>query len=169
MKIELRNVKHAAFASQETECFTASIFIDGEKAGEVSNEGQGGSDNFRPWALEKTLDEYAKTLPQYDASDLYGKPPGTEMADHSAETLIGELLNEWLVTKDLKRRIGKKMLFTVKGKKGIFAVSFKQPGALPKVLADKAMLATFAHRHQTETILNTLPFDEALKIFRESA
>lgn len=164
MKIELKNVKYAAFNSEETHCFSATLFIDGVKAGTVRNEGHGGSDDFHPWELEKRIDEYAKTLPPIDCTTFGGQ--GTMSS--SASILIGDLMNEWLVTRDLKRRIAKKMLFTKKGKDGVFVVSFKAPQALDVIVRDKGMLAAFAHRHQADIILNALPFEEALKIFRAS-
>ena len=33
MKIELKALKYSDFASQETHCFHANIYIDGKKAG----------------------------------------------------------------------------------------------------------------------------------------
>lgn len=63
MKIELRNVRHAAFASQETECFTASVWIDGRREGTVENSGAGGPMMFHPFALEERLEAHAATLP----------------------------------------------------------------------------------------------------------
>ena len=36
MKIELKNVKYSDFASHETHCFEASVYIDGKRAGIVS-------------------------------------------------------------------------------------------------------------------------------------
>lgn len=88
MKIELKNVKHAAFASQETDCFQASVYIDGARAGEVSNEGHGGPNRYEPWALQTRINEYAKTLPSvhYHGMDL----------PQDADTLIGDALNAHL-------------------------------------------------------------------------
>ncbi len=63
MKIELKNIKHAAFASEETYCFSASVLIDGVKEGEVSNDGHGGSHRWHPWALAAKVEKHAKTLP----------------------------------------------------------------------------------------------------------
>lgn len=161
MKVELKNVKYAEFNSEETNCFHATILIDGVIAGEVSNAGHGGPDEFRPWELQKRLEAYAKTLPPYTFEG--------ETVPHNAETAIGELFDQWLLTRDLKKRITKKMLFTIKGKKGVFATSFKQPGALPKILADGPALNAFRQRHQCAIILNTLPFEEALRVYREAA
>jgi hypothetical protein len=102
MLIELKNVKYAAFASQETNCFSASIYIDGHKRGTVENSGHGGCDNIRPWQLGQEIEAYAKTLPEEDVSYLYddGK---VHTSPQSAEGLIGKLLEKWVEEKDLKR------------------------------------------------------------------
>jgi len=57
MKIELKNIKHAEFASQETNCYEATIYINGKREGLVSNDGQGGCDNVTPWQLAREIDE----------------------------------------------------------------------------------------------------------------
>lgn len=46
--LELRNVKHAEFASEETACYRATLYVDGRKFCEVSNEGHGGCDDHYP-------------------------------------------------------------------------------------------------------------------------
>lgn len=170
MKIELKNVKYAEFMSEETSCFRATVLIDGAVAGEVSNEGHGGADEFHPWKLAERLNAYGATLPPTVSKDLRDPHDSTKpfVMKQDAESLIGDLLTEWLMARDLKKLIRKKMLFTIKGKKGVFATSFRQPQALEAVVRDKGMLATFAQRHQTERILNTLPFEEALQIYRAS-
>jgi len=48
MKLELKNVKHAEFASQETHCFEAKLYVDGVFSAQISNEGRGGS-NYVWW------------------------------------------------------------------------------------------------------------------------
>lgn len=169
MKVELKNVKYAGFASHETHCFEATVYINGERAGTVGNEGQGGPHHYSPHDLESVLDGHAKTLPPYDASDLYGEPAGTKMCEHCAETLIGFLVNDWLYTRDLTRRLARVMLFTKKGETALFSVGFRQPQALGAIVRDKGMLAAFAHRHSAETILNALPFEQALRIFRAAS
>ena len=107
MKIEIKNVKYAEFASEETNCFNASVYIDGVKAGTVSNDGNGGCDMFQPWELEKRLNEYAKTLPPIDCTEFGGE--GT--MESSAGIIIGDLMNEWLRNRDLKKMCAKKVLF----------------------------------------------------------
>lgn len=123
MKIELKNVKYAAFASQETNCFNATIYVDGVKAGTVQNQGNGGPDDIHPRDLRKKLDDFAKTLPPIDVSYMY-KDGLPHTIDPDAEIMIGELLNEWLKKRDLKRLCAKHILFRVPGKtyeEGVYA------------------------------------------------
>ena len=42
MKIELKRVEHAKFASEETECFKANLYVDGKKIATCDNDGHGG-------------------------------------------------------------------------------------------------------------------------------
>ena len=44
MKLELKNIKHANWASEETQCYDAVLYVDGDPFLMVSNEGRGGSD-----------------------------------------------------------------------------------------------------------------------------
>lgn len=46
--LELRGVKYAAFASDETACYRATLYVDGRKFCEVSNDGHGGCDDHFP-------------------------------------------------------------------------------------------------------------------------
>ena len=63
MEITLKNVKHAEFMSHETECFQATVYIDGEKAGTVSNDGHGGANLYIPQSLYLRLREHCQTIP----------------------------------------------------------------------------------------------------------
>lgn len=47
-RIQLKNVKYAAFASEETHCYDASVYFDGKKVGTVKNDGHGGCDYQYP-------------------------------------------------------------------------------------------------------------------------
>ena len=52
MKIELKNFKHAEFASHETHCYEATVWVDGKRAFYASNEGHGGADDYTPLHAE---------------------------------------------------------------------------------------------------------------------
>ena len=88
MKIELKNIKYADWASQETACYQATIFINGVKVGETSNHGQGGADNVYPHEVAERIDAYAATLPPLDYD-------GYVIAQNH-ETIFGDLLNAWI-------------------------------------------------------------------------
>ena len=87
MKIELRNIKYADWASQETACYQASIYINGVKVGETSNHGQGGADMVYPHEVAERIDAYAATLPPLNWDG--------HVIDQNHETIFGDLLAEW--------------------------------------------------------------------------
>jgi len=110
-RVELRAVKYAAFASEETSCFSATVYINGEKAGTVDNDGHGGSNRYSTSALHYTLNAIAATLPDY----VYTVGDRTESMKQDADMLVGDLLEAFLEHRDLKRHCSKKTLFRLKG------------------------------------------------------
>jgi hypothetical protein len=140
MKIELRRISYNARLSHETSAFAADVWVDGVKRGTVENDGHGGADLIRPGSLADEIRVYCKTLPPVDHA--FGPLP------QSPELLFGELLDTWLAERDLKRLFKKKLVFVRDGK--LFQANL--PGH--SVPFDPQMV-----------VLNTLPFDEALKLF----
>jgi len=47
MLIQIKNIDFSERMSEETFCFTASLWVNGKKIGDVSNRGHGGCDEFR--------------------------------------------------------------------------------------------------------------------------
>lgn len=151
MKIELKNIKHSEFASHETNCYEATIYINGKREGLVSNDGHGGCDHVTPWQLAQEIDAYAKTLPPIVCEwndPTTGKP---FVMEQTHETIFGDLLTNWLIDKDLKRLMKTKTLFTRDGQ--LYEIS-------------KAVRISPSESIQ---ILNNLPFDQARKIYKENA
>jgi hypothetical protein len=101
MKVELKNVKHFAPMSEETECFTATIYIDGKRVGTTQNQGHGGPTDcdFDDPEIEAAFKAFCKTLPPYK-SELCPELPPLEM---DPELYVGELLEAHLAEKDRKR------------------------------------------------------------------
>jgi hypothetical protein len=160
MQIELRNVKHAAFASEETPCFSATVYIDGQKAGEASNEGRGGPHRISPRALVERLDAHAKTLPDI-VSDYINDDGQPFSYRPDAESLIGDALDLALQSRDLQRLLKGKAVFVRGGK---LIATKKLPAAdLARIVSDPQAAAKF----KAETCLNALPFDEALALYRK--
>ena len=168
MDIQLKNVKHAAFASEETDCFTATVYIDGKKSGEVSNEGCGGCNTYHPWELQKTLNDYAKTLPKIDCLYMGVKEDDPlRFMEQSDETLIGDLFNACMAERDLKKLLGKHIAFVKANVKGVYQTKVLPKATIDRLLADSVYLA----KQQTEgyQILNLMPFADALSVYRAGA
>ena len=98
MNIELKNVKHFPSLSQETEAFTASLYINGKHAGYAENTGHGGETNYydkdaKGKELIKQAEEYTKSFKKPD-------DPFTNMA---LEEKINDLLYDHLQKKDIEK------------------------------------------------------------------
>jgi hypothetical protein len=126
VKIEVRNLKTLVSLSEETHCYTATIYVDGMPAFEASNHGHGGPDDYRAvkgytGPTEKQIDEWlAKNEP------LTG-----EFADlpNSLEIKVGELINEALSKKRLDGMLRKKIvvLGTQDNQPALFTYGAKLP------------------------------------------
>lgn len=152
MKIELRNVKHAKFASEETECFEATIYIDGVKAGTAENAGHGGPTTISPYSLEKKIKTFTDTLPptSYEGVELEMTP----------ELYIDNLMYDWQIETSLKRKMKNRIMFTKFGKVGIFETK----RMVSEQLA--ALLANPPRTWEASQILNHLPIADALVIYK---
>lgn len=164
LKVELISVKYAEFASEETPCFHADIYIDGEKAGTVGNEGRGAANRYWPPVIKEQLDGYAKTLPNKICEWLDEKTGKPQVLEQDADLLVDSLLDEWLLRRDLKRTFAKRILFTKKGCPGIFETEPFQKARLMSLLADINLMSKIKG---CEKILNLLPIDEAVTLYRE--
>lgn len=164
MKIELKNIKYSEFASQETSCFQATIYIDGKKVGTVENDGHGGTDMVHPWAVAQQIDAYAETLPKivcsFEDPDT-GKP--AEMSQNH-ETIFGDILTNWLFARDLKRIMTKRVLFT-KADGLIYQSKTMAAPALKQYLSEPKL----ADLYKDKQVLNLLPFEQALTIYKKVA
>ena len=164
MKIELKNIKHSEFASHETNCYEATIYIDGKKAGIVENDGRGGCDHVTPWQLANEIDEYAKTLPKTICSFIdpeTGKPAEMEQTH---ETIFGDILTDWLHAKDLKRAMSRCVLFTREDGR-VYQSKGMQKEPLAKYLSEPKLPEAL----RAKEILNLLPFNKALEIYKQGA
>ena len=165
MKIELKNIKYFEFASHETSCYQATIHIDGKKVGTVENDGHGGTDMVHPWSVAQQIDAYAATLPVVVCSfndPETGKP--AEMSQNH-ETIFNDILTDWLHAKDLKRAMSKRILFTKEDGRIYETKSMPAPD-LKWQLTNQPKLQDAL---KATAILNLMPFDQALKTYRQGA
>lgn len=162
MKIELKNVKHSEFASQETNCFEATIYVDGKKAGTACNEGFGGPTLVHPRDLQVRIDAYAATLPEKATNfTVEGKQ---FFMKQNAETIIDDLLCRHLTARDLKRKMKNRILFVRDGV--VLETKTVPPETLARALADPAPLMT---KLGASRFLNLAPLDEAVDLLLAGA
>lgn len=110
LNLELRNIKYMASLSEETNCYSATVYLDGKPVCEVSNHGHGGCDmqRWKDAAAEAKITAYFKALPARDTGL-------TDPHDHSKPFMMqpdlegwcGDRLTRWLVARDVKRDMSK--------------------------------------------------------------
>lgn len=161
--LELKGIKHAAFASQETHCYEASVYFNGKIIGWVNNDGFGGSDTFNPkepfkdnnniWARMEA--RIAEDHPQYHMSwdDSWN--------DMSMEVWCGEQVNKFLATKDFNRYMKSKVVFIKPDEpEAIRYFSFKGVRSITQQHIDH-----IKSKYPTYKILNDMPKSEALDLW----
>ena len=162
MQIALRSIKIVASLSEETLCFTASLYLDGQPAGTVSNRGNGGGHEYHDWSVCRRIQAYAETLPKRVLPDTCGL--GEIEYQPSADTLIDDLVTDHqmrVAPTDLAKRLKTRVLFTNR------AGRVMQTGVLKGL--DLGVAVEHYQRnkpHGCVIVLNALPFDEALAIYR---
>lgn len=163
--IELKNIQYSAFASRGTTAYSASLFVDGEKWGSVSNSGNGGADRFdgvdgRNYGHLDILNKrIASTFPKADLGEGLGEVTPT------LETVCRDLVMVHLITKDLKRALNSHLLFTRSDKESLFTIPLKQKGH--KYPHEEVAKAVSVDKPGFVS-LNALPFEEALAIYRKA-
>lgn len=156
--LELKSIKIHLGLSEETYAYTATVYFNGKKAVEVSNQGHGGPDMQHAvnGASVKDVDDWCKAnLPQWKAFD-------DEMMDTCLETWCSEQVGESLIVKDMNRVLKTRPMFIVEGKKGLFELKFKGVKKYDSRMAD-----IVRERHPTATILNELDTAKALELYKE--
>ena len=110
MKIEVKNIKFYEKLSEETNCFTADVFINGTKVAYAKNDGQGGSTFYHPYDIKyrQLLEEaeaYAKTLPE-KSTILLG---ATFTYKQTLESLIDDACTDKILEQSKKKFEAKKV------------------------------------------------------------
>lgn len=163
MKIELKNIKHLESLSEETNCYTADIWVDGVKTAAASNHGHGGCDMYHAYEGQRerleAAEAWAKSLPpkatsMKDPSD----PTKPWVMEQDLESVVGDILTEWLIQRDLKKILKKPTILTKDGR----ILQWNVKPADPRV---PALVAK--EKKDGDVYLNALPFADAYTIFRK--
>ena len=113
MKIEIKNIKHSEFASEETHCFEATVYVDGKREFIASNDGHGGPDNYHPlkggsgkqvWDRVKEIND----ILSQEQVDVMGD--GKHFISNSLEIVIGDLMNLHLGLKNIKSKLRRRIM-----------------------------------------------------------
>lgn len=172
-KIELRKAKESKSLSEETPAYTAEVWVDGTHFCDVSNHGQGGPDMQHPPRASAPGRQAAfhQALQDLNARIKATYPPHTFEAggkthslDVDLELICHELLGEMQVERDLRRLLKRTVAFVDPSKKGLRSYKGRYEGP------QRAHLITETLRKVPDAkILNNLPFDEALALYKAVA
>jgi len=156
--IELRSIKHVAAMSEETHCYTATLYVDGIRWGTLSNRGYGAGDDFHGidgrtrFNIQELDQRIAATFPLIEAHGF--------MVEQSLEMICVGLVNDFLAERDFKKVITKKIVFTRPDSPGIWAANPRKGSTV------EADLVHFRAKYPTACFLNDLPVAEGLAIYR---
>lgn len=156
MKIALKSVHINSRFSRETTCYQAIICVDGVPVAHAENDGGGGCDFYRPMEGKRDLLDaayaYAKTLPPLESRYF---PEGLPM---NLELFVGQLLEAATVEKRFDSLAKKYALEANEGK----VWQYKAPKGRTVAEVVAALVA------KGKRILNAMPRDEALALFKAS-
>ena len=164
MKLELKNIKHTAWASEETHCYQASLYVDGKPFAIVSNDGHGGCD--RDYAHPKFKGDYFDMFRSVEAhfKSLPNDPSewNEDGMEQRLEFWCCDQVNAWISARELKRKLKSHVLFQLKYKDGIYQSKYHPTVTNGEWVINK-------QSGETRRILNDMPFADALAIWKETA
>ena len=111
---ELKNVKVHDDMSEETVCFSATLYVDGKKTAVCKNSGTGGMTDV---CFLKGADDTAFKFMQYcKANPVVNHYNGKEHKFYGVDIRVDEMLIEYQMKKDLKRREKNQLVLHKKSK-----------------------------------------------------
>ena len=156
MEITLKKIKYSAFASHETHCFEATVYVDGKRAFGVENDGHGGLNSYFPLHTKQTGTAIHDWVSRIDG-DL-----GQQIIRHqdfeiknSLEIEICERMNEWLRRQEAMR-ILRRVAYLRNGEIYHLATKVKPT---PETLARVKQASWW---RKDDLLLNELPKEEAI-------
>ena len=167
-KIEMKNISYYKRGSEETPCYNATVYINGKKAVEVSNDGHGGCDRQHTYPQcafnlreinDWCINTFGKSTWEYN-----GKTYSTDL---DLEHYCHDELYNWLDAKELKKQLKTKYLCVDKDntEDKEFLVAWKRKGNHTDDYFKNFLKTDYPH--MVDKCLNFLPFDQALKLFKE--
>lgn len=152
MKISVKNVKIAEFASEETLCFQATVYIDGKSAFSARNDGNGGCNLYDgDQAAVRAAELWSSKQPGAFGMDGFG----------DLDTQVGDAIDIFIAGREMKKLL-KGIAYTDSGE----IYTWKPPGkGRDRVLWEISVRAKIAKENPDAKILNDIPFEEAVGIY----
>lgn len=105
MRVALKNVKFSESLSEETNAFTANVYVNNKHVGYARNDGRGGCTNVYAIGETRERDIFKLTekflLEQPDIN--IGSEAKPFMVDCNMENVVDKLFEEWLLKKEEKK------------------------------------------------------------------
>lgn len=125
MKLTIKNLKTSEFASEETLCFEATVYVDGKRAFIARNDGHGGGNYYHAvegynGPSERNINEWMKA--NRPAVEFEGMT-----LEHTMDWEVDELIAQIQQKKTLDRMLRSKTILIAKheGNDAIFTVKGK--------------------------------------------
>jgi hypothetical protein len=161
--IELRKISYNSRLSEETSAYAAQIWVDGVHFCDVSNHGTGGSDMHQP-PRGSTGNQMYRRLEELNERIAATFPKAHGEFDPDIESVCRDLLSAWLIERDVKRDLSRKIVFVKPADGRLYTVRKPADGAQAVKL-----LAAVKAKHGIAHTLNEMAFDEAVKIYAAAA
>ena len=181
--ISIRGLKHSEFASHETHCFQASIWLKKTRVCIAENDGRGGATDFnRTQTIKKeTWSEFMpllvreanRIMPLLWEDEEWFTPKDEDPSDvvhgnsawsSNLECVVAHLINEELSKKEMLRRMKNKLLTYDTKDKRVYARKIKLDPKQHPLRAEKVK-QSLNESSPNEIILNLIPEEEALQMY----
>tara|TARA_R100001369_G_scaffold41917_2_gene68088 strand:+ start:121 stop:636 length:516 start_codon:yes stop_codon:yes gene_type:complete len=168
--LTIKNVKHSKFASHETNCFECALYWFGEKAGVADNDGRGGCTHITWDSRDCRIDAEAWEEAQPDiVTDIPSRNDDGEFFSYTfdLEGHVDQLIETYLYERDLKNQLKRKLLIGDDDCKAGEFYTWTLSKYKGNSVADLTRVVLGAETFKNPVVLNSLPLDEALAIWRK--
>ena len=161
--LEMKALKHSAFASEETHCYEAKLYFNGKPFALASNAGHGGADYYEPIGnfthlhIRGVADRCRDEMPKWEMCG--------DTHDTTLEIWCGESVNDLLALKEMKKLLRSRILYQdPEDKSGVYQLTFKNTRQITK-----QHIEYVARKYPSYVVLNSMSESEAFGIFKNQA
>jgi hypothetical protein len=164
--ITIKSLKILESLSEETYCYSATVYLKGKPFCKASNHGNGGPDSFVPIKnIDGAFNALRGEIERLELSISTFPVEGYPDLTNSLELVVGELIETAQRDKQVKNVL-KRIAFskTEGGKRSIFQLPSKVKPTAQNIQAYKNQLIKSNKDLSDYIFLNELPFGEARKL-----